>query len=111
MPIKQKTQNQLRQLQSIMQELDLWQVTPPSEQAFQSTEPFAIDFMTATEWLQWIFIPRMYALIESGHPLPSQIAISPYVEEALKEQDRLAELLKPIVEIENLLTAVDPKCS
>ena len=32
------------------------------------------------EWLQWIFIPRMSALLESRADLPSQIAISPYLE-------------------------------
>ena len=45
----------------------------------------------------------MYARLESQAPLPSQIAISPYLEEALKEEDYLAELLIPIIEIEKLL--------
>ena len=43
------------------------------------------------------------ALVESQAPLPRQIAISPYLEEALKEEDYLAELLIPIMEIEKLL--------
>ncbi|WP_386686561.1 MULTISPECIES: YqcC family protein [unclassified Lonepinella] len=99
-----KTKTHLRDLQKILQELDLWQTVPPSEQAFASQEPFAIDYMQAHEWLQWIFIPRMWALLEAGAALPSKIAISPYVEEALKEQERLSELLRPIIEIEKLLT-------
>lgn len=103
MPIRQKTRQNLTALQAIMHELALWQSVPPGEEAFLSEQPFAIDTMSATEWLQWIFIPRMHALLDSDHPLPTQIAISPYIEEALKEQERLSELLQPIIEIERLL--------
>ncbi|STO53960.1 Domain of uncharacterised function, DUF446 [Canicola haemoglobinophilus] len=92
----------LQALQQVMQNLDLWQSYPPEEQAFLSTEPFSVDTMSANEWLQWIFIPRMYALLESGQSLPHKMAITPYIEEALKDLDRLNELLQPIYEIEKL---------
>ena len=101
--MRNQTKLHLQQLQLAMQKLDLWQAVPPSQDAFLSEEPFAIDTMSPEEWLQWIFIPRMHALVESQAPLPRQIAISPYLEEALKEEDYLAELLIPIMEIEKLL--------
>ena len=99
----QKTRLHLQNLQHTMERLALWQSVPPQEAAFLSEQPFALDTMNPTEWLQWIFIPRMHALVESQAPLPRQIAISPYLEEALKEEDYLAELLIPIMEIEKLL--------
>lgn len=103
MPIRKQTQEQLNELQKIMQKQGLWQSLPPSPEALKSSQPFAIDSLTATEWLQWIFIPRMQALIDSKQPLPTQIAISPYLEEVLKEETYLAELLRPIIAIEELL--------
>ncbi|TCP94818.1 uncharacterized protein YqcC (DUF446 family) [Cricetibacter osteomyelitidis] len=93
----------LNQLQQAMQETTLWQTIPPKEEAFFSQEPFAIDHMTVNEWLQWIFIPRMTALCEAKQPLPQQIAITPYVEEALKEFEHLTKILAPLNEIERLL--------
>ena len=99
----QQTRLHLQHLQHTMTRLALWQSIPPNAEAFLSEQPFALDTMHPTEWLQWIFIPRMYALLESQAPLPNQIAISPYLEEALKEEDYLAELLIPIIEIEKLL--------
>ncbi|MDP9501341.1 YqcC family protein [Bisgaard Taxon 45] len=99
----QQTKRHLQQLQSNMQSLGLWQITPPPESAFLSEQPFALDTMSPTEWLQWIFIPRMYALIENEAVLPNKISITPYLEEALKELDGLADLLSPISEIEKLL--------
>lgn len=101
--MKKQTLQHLQDLQQVMQQAGLWQSMAPSEQALASTEPFAIDYLTATEWLQWIFIPRMTALCESQYALPSQIAISPYIEEALKEDDALPSLLEPIMAIEQLL--------
>ena len=99
----QQTRLYLQHLQHTMERLALWQSVPPENAAFLSEQPFALDTMNPTEWLQWIFIPRMHALVESQAPLPRHIAISPYLEEALKEEDYLAELLIPIMEIEKLL--------
>ena len=99
----QQTRLHLQNLQHTMERLALWQSVPPQEAAFLSEQPFALDTMNPTEWLQWIFIPRMHALVESQAPLPRQIAISPYLEEALKEENYLAELLIPIMEIEKVL--------
>ncbi|MGY6772239.1 YqcC family protein [Gallibacterium sp. ZY190522] len=96
----------LSELQQIMQQHQLWQRQPPPASAFESQQPFALDTMEATEWLQWIFIPRILALIEEQASLPTVIAISPYLEEALKEHPHLPQLLEPIQKIEVLLTNV-----
>lgn len=103
--MRNQTKLHLQQLQLAMQKLDLWQAMPPAQDAFLSQEPFAIDTMLPEEWLQWIFIPRMFALLESGADLPSQIAVSPYLEEAFKEAEEgfLVELLTPLRELEALL--------
>lgn len=103
--MQQKIYQHLKELQEIMQQQGLWQSIPPSAAALASQQPFALDTLTATEWLQWIFIPRMSALLEAKQPLPTAIAITPYLEEALKECDYLAKLLPPIQQIERLLTA------
>lgn len=99
----QKTQQALQNLQKVMQQQGLWQSQAPDEQAFLSEQPFALDTMTPTEWLQWIFIPRMFALIDAKVALPTQISISPYLEEALKEEVYLHELLMAMKAIEGLL--------
>lgn len=90
-----------------LQKLALWQTTPPKIDAFLSEQPFALDTMQAHEWLQWIFIPRMYALIEANANLP-QFALHPYFEEALKDQEtninHLLHLIKQLDELSSLPT-------
>lgn len=100
--MKKQTLQHLQQLESALQKFDLWQTTPPAQAAFESTEPFAIDHLNSTEWLQWIFIPRMRALCESEQPLPHNMAITPYIEESLKEHEALEDVLAPLLALEAL---------
>ncbi|QOL13650.1 YqcC family protein [Dickeya dianthicola] len=72
----------------------LWQSSVPDEAAFASQEPFFIDTMTPEQWLQWVFLPRMHALLDSGAPLPARLAILPYFEVAFEgRSDDVGELL------------------
>lgn len=57
-----------------------WSDVPPSAQALASVEPFCVDSLAFEEWLQWIFLPRMKLIIESGQPLPSVSGIRPMAE-------------------------------
>ncbi|AGH38152.1 Anhydro-N-acetylmuramic acid kinase [Bibersteinia trehalosi USDA-ARS-USMARC-188] len=45
----------------------------------------------------------MHALLDANAELPTNFAVSPYLEESLKNERYLAELVQPIVEIEKLL--------
>ena len=92
----------LQQLEAQLQHHELWQQTMPSAEALQSTEPFAIDTLHPHEWLQWIFIARMRALVESNQPLPRGFSIEPYFAEAWKQNLHYGELLETIRTIDEL---------
>tara|TARA_Y100000588_G_scaffold76949_1_gene80185 strand:+ start:1243 stop:1644 length:402 start_codon:yes stop_codon:yes gene_type:complete len=92
----------LQQLEAQLQHHELWQQTMPSAEALQSTEPFAIDTLHPHEWLQWIFIARMRALVESNQPLPRGFSIEPYFAEAWKQKLHYGELLETIRTIDEL---------
>lgn len=82
---EQKLVELLQQIETTMRDIDLWMGYPPQPEAFESLEPFALDTMEAHEWLQWILIPRLYALMEQSHPLPVEFNIHPYFEEVWRE--------------------------
>lgn len=63
-----------------------WQSQRPSEQALASIEPFAIDSLNFTQWLQFIFIEKITALLQLNLALPSAMAITPMAVEYFKEQ-------------------------
>lgn len=73
----------LQQVEAVMREHDYWQQSAPDAAAFNSDQPFCLDTMAPLEWLQWVLIPRMSALIASGAPMPAGFAVAPYYEVAL----------------------------
>lgn len=90
----------LAQLEDKMLELELWQSLPPSYRALESTQPFALDTLSPTQWLQWVFMPKMQDLIESNSEVPSGFEISPYFEQAMSDKTKLSELLPIIKQID-----------
>lgn len=106
-------ENQVRQcllaIEQSMRDLALWQSAPPEPEAFTSVEPFCVDSMQAEEWLQWVFLPRMYALLDVGAPLPTRFAITPYFEEALKHREPVClPLLVVLQRLDNMLNQESP---
>lgn len=103
--MKTQVRQQLNELQIALRLYALWEATPPDDEKLASTQPFAIDTLTPTQWLQWIFLPRMHALLDSEHDLPKNFAITPYLEESLKNEPYLSALLKPLRQIEQQLSS------
>ncbi|WP_431031585.1 YqcC family protein [Proteus mirabilis] len=87
-----------------MKNIGLWQLDAPNDEAFASSEPFCIDTMEAHEWLQWVLIPRLSSLIDSGMALPTAFAITPYYEEAFKDDETrdYVDLLNHLRELDAL---------
>lgn len=98
-------------LQSLLMDLEaelrtsaLWSEQSPPAEAFASEEPFCVDTMEFSDWLQFVFIARLQFLIEQQQELPNRCGIVPYAE--MFWQGRLSsftELLKILQAIDRLL--------
>lgn len=97
-----QSQQLLTQLENILQQHQYWETIAPDPQALASIEPFAIDTLACHQWLQWIFIPKLRYLIVQRLPLPTQFSISPYVEEAMKNQVGTIDIVTTVREIDQL---------
>lgn len=94
----------LEQLEAVMREHHLWQSTPPAEGALESQEPFCLDTLEPLQWLQWVLVPRMHALIAARHPLPQNFAVAPYYEVTLApDQPGIAPLLLTLRQLDALI--------
>ncbi|MDX7991933.1 YqcC family protein [Xenorhabdus littoralis] len=103
MSIEKQILHKLQLIEDTMKMVDVWQTYPPKPEAFDSKEPFSIDTMSASEWLQWVLMPRMRALIEQKVNLPTAFSIAPYFEEAYKEEtESYLPLLEHLKELDNL---------
>lgn len=88
--------------------LGLWAQLPPSNEALSSRQPFCVDTLAFEEWLQWIFLPRMKLILESGGDLPAASGIRPMAEVIYRERlTKIARLLKSLGEIDRLISGGD----
>jgi uncharacterized protein YqcC (DUF446 family) len=85
--------------------LGLWQKEIPTEEALASSEPFAVDSLTFSQWLQFIFLPRMYFLIEQNIQLPTNCQITPMAEEYFAQSKMpVVTLLQYMRKVDTLLS-------
>ncbi len=83
---------------------DWWTATPPSAEALASQQPFCVDSLAFEEWLQWVFLPRMKLIVETGKPLPSASGIRPMAEVVYSERSSQAKaLLELLGEFDRLI--------
>ena len=71
---------QLQQLEAEMRAASLWSAQAPTEQAMASTMPFMYDTLQIEEWLQWVFVPRLHALLDANAALPNNCSVHPLAE-------------------------------
>lgn len=103
-----EVQERLQAIEQQLKSSGLWQSFAPNSQAFASVEPFCVDTMTPPQWLQWIFLPRMQALLDAGAPLPVSLAIAPYYEVALEgDIPQRAQLLHCLNAIDQLFESLN----
>ncbi|WP_413737219.1 YqcC family protein [Sodalis sp. RH21] len=102
MDFNQQIRQRLFDIEQAMRILSIWQPQPPARDAFDSPEPFCIDTMRPEQWLQWVLLPRMHALLDKRAPLPRRFAITPYFEEAMPQATQLLRLLQQLDDTLNI---------
>ncbi|NOU50676.1 YqcC family protein [Pseudoalteromonas sp. JBTF-M23] len=98
---------QLQALEQALASAKLWQITPIDPQLLQSTQPFCCDTLQFEQWLQFVFIPKMSALIAQDLPLPTNIAIAPMAQMTLSDQANYDVILSILEQIDNSLSQSD----
>jgi uncharacterized protein YqcC (DUF446 family) len=71
-------------IESELRQMGLWARIAPSSAALASDQPFCVDTLTLPQWLQFIFLPTLYQLLETDQALPARCGITPMAEEFFK---------------------------
>ena len=81
-----------------------WQAEAIAEEALASVEPFAIDTMSLSQWLQFVFIPRMHSLAAAQLPLPARCEVVPVAEEYFGGDGAAKRILAIIGELDLVIS-------
>lgn len=71
-------EEKINAIEAEMKRLDMWQSEPLSSDSYEIKEAFGKDKMSFTQWLQFIFIPKVRGLILSNGPWPINSEVSIY---------------------------------
>ncbi|MAT94042.1 MAG: pseudouridine synthase [Halioglobus sp.] len=92
-------------IEAQLRQIGQWDRLPPSREALASSQPFCVDTLTLPQWLQFIFLPTLYQILEEGGELPGRCGIAPMAEEYFRGTELPHDdLLDALLRIDTLLT-------
>lgn len=86
----------LDDLEQLLTARGYWEDEMPSIEALSSQQPFSLDTLSFTQWLQFIFLVRFKHLLTMQHALPVEMSIAPMASEVLPNELALFNLLTQI---------------
>ena len=99
-------------IEAQLRQLGQWHKVRPTAEALASDLPFCVDTLTFPQWLQFVFLPTLYAMLEKGQALPERCGIAPMAEEYFRGTGLgSSELVTALVRIDELLSeGVQNRC-
>ncbi|GHA95798.1 YqcC family protein [Modicisalibacter luteus] len=96
----------LSQLESTLRSVDLWNTPRPEAEAFDSREPFCVDTMELPQWLRYVFIARLQALVDAKGSLPATCDVAPAAEAYLQNARPSTRQLvvEAVAEVDRIVT-------
>ena len=85
---------------------DLWSAETPSAEALASVEPFCVDTLDFQQWLQFILLPRMNALIAAQAPLPDKCDITAMAETVWPTNIQAKPVINTLKIFDNIINGV-----
>lgn len=96
----------LAEIEAEMKHLGYWSEKNLPEEAFHFQQAFAMDTMTFAQWLQFVFIPRVIAILDEQGDFPERSMVGT---QAIREFDgnvKAASLVRLLNDFDRLIIEV-----
>lgn len=104
----QPLQTALLELEASMKAADLWRMPTPDAEAFASQQPFCIDTMSLPQWIRFVFIARLNALIDARAAMPAKCEVAPAVAAYLQQEKTPAHhqllIVRAVEKVDQIVT-------
>jgi len=84
----QDVQTKLDEIVVEMKRIGLWQDEPLSPEKYDFRAPFALDTMAFSQWLQFVFVPRVGQILDNQGTFPTRSQVGA---QAIREFDGVPE--------------------
>lgn len=89
-------------VESEMKRIGMWENAPLPTEAYEFRSAFAMDTMAFSQWLQWIFVPRVRSIIESNGDFPSGSSVATQAVREFDGYDEAGDLVGFLSEFDGL---------
>jgi uncharacterized protein YqcC (DUF446 family) len=89
-----------------MKRIGDWRAEPLPEKAFQFHQAFAMDTMTFTQWLQFVFIPRIHQILDGNGVFPTSSMVATQAIREFDGDERASKLVNLLIEFDQLFSNV-----
>jgi uncharacterized protein YqcC (DUF446 family) len=79
-----QAQGMIAEIEAEMKRIGYWSPEAPPPEAYSFQKAFAMDTMSFSEWLQFVFIPRVHQVIDEKAPFPQNSMVGA---QAIREYD------------------------
>lgn len=93
----------LEEIEKEMKESGIWQSAPLAPEAYAFTRAFAGDTMAYSQWLQFIFIPRVREVVDGHGDLPPTSSVGAQAVREFDGYDAAAGLANLLAEFDEII--------
>ena len=81
----------------------MWHAEPPPPEAFEFTRAFAGDTMAYSQWLQFVFLPRVHEILDGGGELPSSSSVGTQAVREFDGYDEAVDVVRVLGEFDAMI--------
>jgi uncharacterized protein YqcC (DUF446 family) len=97
-----QAERKISEIEAEMKRIGYWSLEPLPEEAYDFQQAFAMDTMAFSQWLQFILIPRVRAIIEEKGDFPSESMVGTQAVREFDGDETASGLIKLLSEFDAL---------
>ena len=106
MPSHKRVEDQINRIEEELKRIGRWQFDTLPDTAFENMGAFGSKTMLLEQWLQFVLIPNVRKIIESGRAFPANSEIAVYAVRNLDGDGEVETLQKLLFEFDALFHRV-----
>lgn len=91
------------EIEAEMKRIGMWQQAPLDPEKYEFHAAFGMDTMAYSQWLQFVFIPRVHEVIASNGPFPQQSSVGAQAIREFDGYDEASDLVTLLCEFDALI--------
>jgi uncharacterized protein YqcC (DUF446 family) len=103
MPERGVVKQRIDEIETEMKRIGFWRDKPLEPEAYDFHRAFALDTMPFSYWLQFIFIPRVNQIIDSGAQFPKASQVGAQAVREFDGDDEASDLVQMLCDFDRLI--------